>query len=40
MIPDCCSSLNLCIGGLVTGMGALAFCLKLQYDVDKIKKKK
>jgi len=40
MIPDCCTSLNVCIAGLVSGMGALVFCLKLSYDVEKIKKRK
>ena len=35
----CCDVLTICMGGLVAGMSALVYCVKITYDVEKIKKK-
>lgn len=35
----CCDVLGICIGGLVSGFVALGYCIKLTYDVEKIRAK-
>lgn len=40
MIADCCTQLNVCVISLVGAMGSLVYCIKLTYDLEKIKVQK
>lgn len=37
---QCYDALTVCVGGLVSGIIALGYCIKLSFDIQKIREEK